>query len=81
MFLLDIVRLTQKVNEAKEECDRLCAIAYKGGNNIEVSQALLATSWSLRAAHFALLLASNRSSEHVPLGPSPSSRSATGGTG
>lgn len=77
----DIKACGEKVKDALSAIDSLCTISASNHEPLEVTQALLAASWSLRAATFALSLAASAKAAQPTLGPSPSSKAATGGTG
>jgi hypothetical protein len=79
MFKSDLSLTAARVANLSADCDKLCTHATRESEPMEVTQALLAASWSLRVAYFALKLASKHNESNGTLGPSPSSRSATGG--
>jgi len=79
MYQEGINSLSLRVQTVGTDSDRLCDLASREGAPIEVTQALLVASWSLRSAKFALQLARKQIEQAGTLGPSPSSKAATGG--
>jgi hypothetical protein len=79
MYEEGIDHLAGRVSLASGDSDKLCRLAYREGAPLEVTQALLVASWSLRSAKIALQLAAKQYESNGTLGPSPSSSAATGG--
>lgn len=79
MYQEGIRLIATRASNLVVDCDRLSTLATRDGATIEVTRSLLAASWSVRAANFALQLAIKQMESNGTLGPSPSSRSATGG--
>lgn len=78
----DGVRYLERVTaQLAADSDKLCTLATRENAPIEITQALLVASWSLRSAKFALQLAAKPNESNGTLGPSPSSNTATGGNG
>jgi len=76
----DGIRYLERVTaRLAADSDKLVTLASRENAPLEVTQALLVASWSLRSAKFALQLAAKPNESNGTLGPSPSSESATGG--
>jgi len=74
------IRYLERVTaQLSADSDKLVTLASRENAPLEVTQALLVASWSLRSAKFALQLAAKPNESNGTLGPSPSSESATGG--
>jgi len=79
MYQEGIRYLERAAAKLSADSDKLCTLASRENAPIEITQALLVASWSLRSAKFALQLAAKPNESNGTLGPSPSSESATGG--
>lgn len=81
MYQDGIRYLERGVGDLSADSDKLCALASRENAPIEITQALLVASWSLRSAKYALQLAAKPNESNGTLGPSPSSNTAAGGNG
>lgn len=79
MYMSDLEILAAKVDQARALCDGYATGSTRSGQCIEVTQALLAASWALRAATFTLRVAVKEVEKNGNPRTVPSSNAATGG--